>query len=592
MNIELVRAGPRVPPAARPAIVGAALVWALVAEAIRVAAGWPPVWVIGDLIPGVVFVACGHVAWRRTPGSRIGPLMVAIGVAWYAGTAAASGVHAVDRIAHAFQGYYDPLLAWLILAYPSGRLERRSSQVVVGVFLLVLAARTVFRLLVFPVTGDLDVADPLAVDRYVAEVTLREAGATVFRAVIAVLAVAVLILTLGRWRSETAAGRAIAGPILLGGFAFAIGVVIETLALFGSRSFSDRVVAWDVGQWVTVVTASLIPIGFLIGLGQDRLARGRVADLVVGLGDAVPDRGDLQATLRETLRDPSLVVAYAVGSAGRFVDVDGAAIELPDGAADRAVTRVDRSDRTIAALIHDPALTGRPDLVTSVAAATGLVLENEALQAELRVQLAEVRASRARIVAAGDAERRRVERDLHDGAQQRFVTLALALQMARARVPDDTPELAEMLDHASDELERGLAELRELARGIHPTVLTEDGLAAAIGALAERSAVPTSIAIPDRRFDPAVEATAYYVVAEALTNIARYAGDTTASVSLTHDGSTLRVEIHDEGPGGAVASRGSGLQGLGDRVAAVGGTFLVDSPAGAGTTIRAAIPCA
>jgi signal transduction histidine kinase len=592
MNTELARAGSRIPPSARLAVIVAGIAWALVAEGIRVAAGWPLVWVLGDLIPGVVFLVCGYVAWTRTKGSRIGPLMVAIGLAWYAGTAAASGVHAIDRVAHAFQGYQDVLLAWLILAYPSGRLGRPWSRVVIGAFLLVLVARTVFRLLVFPVTGDLDVADPLAVDRYVAEVTLREQGATLFRGVIAVLAVAVLILTLGRWRRETAAGRAIAGPILFGGFAFAVGIVVETLALFGSRDFADRTVAWDVGQWVTVLTASLIPIGFLVGLGQDRLARGRVADLVVGLGGTVPDRGDLQATLRETLGDPSLLVAYGVGSGDRFVDVDGEAVELPDGSSDRAVTRVDRGGRTIAALIHDPALAGRQDLITSVAAATGLALENEALQAELRIQLAEVRASRARIVAAGDAERRRVERDLHDGAQQRFVTLALALQMARARVADDTAELGEMLDRAGDELERGLAELRELARGIHPTVLTEDGLAAAIGALAERSPVPTSIAVPDRRFDAAVEATAYYVVAEALTNVARYAGETTASVLVTHDGSALRVEIHDDGPGGAVASRGSGLQGLGDRVAAVGGTFRVDSSPGAGTTIRADIPCA
>jgi signal transduction histidine kinase len=317
-----------------------------------------------------------------------------------------------------------------------------------------------------------------------------------------------------------------------------------------------------------------------------------VADLVVGLGGTVADRSDLQATLRETLRDPSLIVAYAVDSAGGFVDVAGEPVDLPNGSRDRAVTRVDRGGRTIAALIHDAALTGRPDLITSVAAATGLALENEALQAELRVQLAEVQASRARIVAAGDAERRRVERDLHDGAQQRFVTLALALQMARARVPDGTAELAEMLDRAGDELERGLAELRELARGIHPTVLTEDGLAAAIGALAERSPVPTSIVVPDRRFDPAIEATAYYVVAEALTNVARYAGQTTASVSIAHDGKVLSVEIHDDGPGGAVASRGSGLQGLGDRVAAVGGTFRVNSPPGGGTTITATIPTA
>ena len=230
--------------------------------------------------------------------------------------------------------------------------------------------------------------------------------------------------------------------------------------------------------------------------------------------------------------------------------------------------------------------------MTSVAAATGLALENEQLQAELRVQLDAVQASRARIVAAGDAERRRVERDLHDGAQQRFVTLALALQLARARLDDDATDVAEMLDRAGTELERGLAELRELARGIHPTVLTEDGLAAAVGALAERSVAPVSMDVLDRRFEPQVESTAYYVVAEALTNVAKYAPRASISVTARHDGEALLVEVRDDGPGGAAAYPGSGLQGLEDRVAAIRGRLSVDSPPGGGTTIRAVIPCA
>jgi signal transduction histidine kinase len=568
----------------------AGVVWALIAEAIRIASGWPLVWVLGDLLPGLAFLICGYIAWTRTPGDLIGPLMIAVGFAWFAGTAAATTIDAVSRIAHALQGYYDAFLAWLILAYPSGRLRWRSSRLVVGALFAVLVVRSAFRFAIYPSTVGLDVTDPLAVDRYIADVTLREQGDTFFRIVIATLAVAVLVLVVRRWRTESAAGRAVAGPILIGGIGFALAIVVETMTLLGSSSFAERSFAWDVGQWSTSITGAVIPVAFLIGLGQDRLARGRVADLVVGLGGQVPAAGDLQLTLARTLGDPSLVIAYAVGDKGRFVDIDGEPVRLPDDGANRAVTHVDRGGRWIAALIHDPALSQRPELMTSVAAATGLALENQQLQAELRVQLAEVQASRARIVAAGDAERRRVERDLHDGAQQRFVTLALALQMARARVDDDAA-LAQMLDRAGSELEHGLAELRELARGIHPTVLTEDGLSAAIAVLTERSAVPVTADVPDRRFEPDIESTAYYVVAEALTNVAKYAPAASASIMVEYEPGSLRIVVRDDGPGGAASSPGSGLQGLADRVAAVGGQLMVDSPAGVGTTVRAVIPC-
>ena len=507
MTTASARAGIRFPPAARIGIVLAGVAWATLAEAIRLQGGWPLIWVLGDLVPGLAFLACGYVAWSRTPGSRIGPLMIVIGFAWYAGTASTSGLYLVDRTAHALQGYYDAFLAWLVLAYPSGHLRWRTSRFVVGAFLAVLALRSAFRFLVFPWTAGLDVSDPLAVDRFVADVTLRDQGDTIFRILIAVIAVAVLILVIARWRAESPTGRAIAGPILLGGVGFALGIVVETMTLLGSTTFNERSFAWDVGHWLTVVTASFIPVAFLVGLGQDRFARGRVADLVVGLGGDEPAPDDLETALARALSDPSLVVAYRVPGTDRFEDAAGAPVVLPIGDADRdrAVTRIDRGGRTIAALIHDPALSERRELLASVAAAAGLALENERLQAELRVQLAEVQASRSRIVAAGDAERRRVERDLHDGAQQRLVTVALALQMARARVDGATPELADTLDRASNDLERGLAELRELARGIHPTVLTEDGLAAAIDALAERAPVPVATVVPDRRFDPAIE---------------------------------------------------------------------------------------
>jgi signal transduction histidine kinase len=213
------------------------------------------------------------------------------------------------------------------------------------------------------------------------------------------------------------------------------------------------------------------------------------------------------------------------------------------------------------------------------------------LQAEVRAQLEDVRASRARIVAAGDAERRRVERDLHDGAQQRLVTLALALQLARAQASGSDATLPDTLDRATTELELALAELRELARGLHPTILVEDGLAAAVESLADRSPVPVGVRAPDSRFAPELEATAYFVVAEALTNVAKYAAATRASVSIDRHDDVLVVEISDDGLGGADPGRGSGLRGLDDRVAAAGGRLSVVSRPGEGTTIRADIPC-
>ncbi len=227
-----------------------------------------------------------------------------------------------------------------------------------------------------------------------------------------------------------------------------------------------------------------------------------------------------------------------------------------------------------------------------MAAATRLAIENERLTAEVRTQLEEVRASRARIVVAGDAERRRVERDLHDGAQQRLVTLALALQVARGQVGASNEPLAGSLDRAGRELELALAELRELARGLHPTVLTEEGLAVAVEALADRTPVPVTVRVPADRFRPEVEAAAYYVVAEALTNVVKYARASAVTLEIDQRDGVLAVQVADDGVGGANPAAGSGLRGLADRVAAIGGTLVVSSTPGAGTVVRAEIPCA
>ena len=477
---------------ARLALLPLGLAFGIGAELTRLAANWPIGWVVADFAPAAAFLVAGQVAWQRRPNNSIGPLMVATGFAWSIGTYLASSDPVIVRLAYGFQGYYDALLAWLVLAFPTGTLRTRPMRLVVAAFFGVLAARSVTRLLVFRQSTAYDFGIPAEVERYIADFAIRDAADAVFRLAIAGLAIAVVVLVVWRLRTETAVGRRVALPILLGGIAFGIGIVIEVGSLVMASNFGERNAAWDLGQAATVVTGALIPIGFAAGVIRGRLARGSVADLVVELGAADEPR-TLGELLAAALGDPSLRIAYPIAGTDRFLDADGHPVELPmPNDTTRMTTVLERGGTTLAVLVHDPAIAEQPELVRSITAAAGLALDNERLAAEVRRQLAEVNASRARIVAAGDAERRRVERDLHDGAQQRLVTLALTLQAARDHGNGADPVLATMLDKAGADLGLALAELRELARGLHPTVLTEEGLRAAVEALADRSPLPVS----------------------------------------------------------------------------------------------------
>jgi signal transduction histidine kinase len=223
---------------------------------------------------------------------------------------------------------------------------------------------------------------------------------------------------------------------------------------------------------------------------------------------------------------------------------------------------------------------------------TALTAENLELTAALEAKVAELRASRTRIVEAGYEERRRVERDLHDGAQQRLVALTMSLRLVRGRIESDPVAATELLDEAMSELDEATRELRELARGIHPAVLSDRGLEAALIGLADRSPIPVEILeTPPQRLPEAVESATYFVIAEALTNVARYADAEAATVRVTRDDGVLEVEVTDDGVGGADPADGTGLRGLADRVAALEGRLVVTSPDGTGTTVRARIPC-
>jgi signal transduction histidine kinase len=262
---------------------------------------------------------------------------------------------------------------------------------------------------------------------------------------------------------------------------------------------------------------------------------------------------------------------------------------VPVSSSAATVTPVDTAGRRLAVLVHDPALDEDPGLVSSGVAVARLAIDNEQLGLEIGRQLEEVRASRSRIVAAGDAERRRIEQDLHDGVQQRLVALAISLRRAGGRAEGDT-EAGRALLRGADEALMVVEDVRELARGIHPAVLTEAGLKPALEALADRSPVPVEreIDLPTD-VNGTAAATAYFVASEALANIAKHAGATTVRLTARTADGRLTIRIDDDGAGGADAS-GSGLRGLADRVAASGGTFTVAEGPDGGTRVSTVIP--
>jgi signal transduction histidine kinase len=304
--------------------------------------------------------------------------------------------------------------------------------------------------------------------------------------------------------------------------------------------------------------------------------------------------GALGDELRAALGDASLVVLRPAEDGG-WTSEDGEPAAVPSPGLGRAVTPVGPEDRPLAAIVHDAALAEQPELLEAVVRVLRLALENERLESELREQLQAVMESRQRIVTATEEERRRLERDLHDGAQQRLIGVTLALQQARGIADAEAvPEaLRDQLDTAAGETTEAIRELRELARGIHPAILEDEGLGAAVAALARRAGIPVDVRLAlDGRLPRIVESTAYFTIAEALTNTQRHARASRATVRVEQAGTMLEIEVSDDGTGGAEPGRGSGLRGLADRLMAISGRLEVDSPAGRGTHLRATIPTA
>jgi len=342
-----------------------------------------------------------------------------------------------------------------------------------------------------------------------------------------------------------------------------------------------------------LIAFASIPFAFLFGLLRSQVQRaGAVSELLVALREESA-AGDLRDLLAGALGDPSLELAYLLDDPLRHVDGDGRPLTLPEPSDPlRAATDVELEGVCVGAILHDRSLCDEPALLGSVAAAAGLAMQNGRLQAELRVRVEELRASRARLVEAGVAERRRLERELHDGAQQRLVALSLTLRLAQNSLRAKPDGAETLLSGAQQELALALSELRELARGIHPAVLSDRGLEAALEALAARSPVPVELEpmAPGRLPEP-VEAAAYFMVSEALTNMAKHAHASRVSIRVQREGRHAIVEVADDGMGGADPDRGSGLAGLTDRIGALDGRLEVESPPGRGTRLRARTSC-
>ena len=542
--------------------------WAVAGEAIAMSIGRSASFGLLHLAIGLTYLYGGLAIWGHEPENRTGRLMTLVGLTWFIGTLDESGIPILNEVALALEDTPTVILLALVLAYPSGRLETTVDRVAVAILAIGATALNVLYSTSLPLIADKSngLYGGLALATLTAVVVIR------------------------RWLIAPRRSRRELSPVLVAGMVFVASLVINLVR---------RIAELPEGLEAILLAArdlapAAIPIALLVGFY--RQSERRLQALV----DAIPDR------MLRFARDGRFV-GFGAGEEHRSAAVEP---DVPVGrrlhelmlaaASEAALAAAERALDTGELQAYDFSLdlpAGRRNFEARVAPSgpdevTAIVRDFT----DQRAAEAEVRRSRARIVEATDAERRRLERDLHDGAQQRLVSLSLALRLLRSRLEGGEGNNVEAIaatDNAAAELKVALQELRELARGIHPAILTEAGLGAAITALAERSAVQATVdALPDRRLSPAIEATAYFVISEALANLAKHASATHATVGAECRGSILHVEVGDDGAGGADASRGSGIRGLQDRVAAIGGRFTIESPMGQGTRLVAEIPIA
>jgi signal transduction histidine kinase len=547
--------------------------FAAVAIVLGLRAEHRPLWVLvaADVV-GVSFLTAGLVAWACRPENRISRLMVLAGALWYATNLQAAQNPVLYALGYWLTYLPTIVMAHAALAYPTGRLRGRAERIGNATSYVAYLS--------------------LQATRYVVEGRKHPTGwpaqypNTIWALIIGVdgtIASLVLMCWIGRrWWLASRAARRLHGPVWL------MSLCLPALAI--ASVLASNLPAPVGVQLVLLlsygVCMAALPFAFLSGLLRVRLARQRVADLVLAL-QGQPDARRLRDLLADTLDDPTLLLGFWSGTNG-YVDPDGHPVAL--GGHGRAVTYVDSADpgaaEKLAVLVYDASLRQQRALVGATVAAARLALANVRLQATLDVRVSELAASRAQLVEAALTERRAIERDLHDGLQHRLLRLSWLAERAAAG-----PGGTQLVGELAAEARGAYATLRELAAGIHPAILTERGLAAAVGEQALRSPLPTLVDLPGRRWPPPVEATAFFVILEAITNAAKHGQPTHVAVRGWATDRGLALEIADDGAGGADPVGGTGLRGLADRVAALGGTLTVHSPSGQGTRVAVELPC-
>jgi len=503
---------------------------------------------VADFVVGLVLLASGVAAWERGRKSWIGPLLGLAGFTWFLGTFAASGDSGYATFGALFVTLHRGPLVHALLSYPTGQVRRMSERAAIAV--------------VYVLSAVADVGETAA----------------------AALVVAALVTAVAARRYLEAAGpdRRARLPAALAAVAFALVLLVSALTdLLGAGLSADHVVLW---AYQVVVAGIAIVLAADLVLGRWVLAT--VTGLVVDLGKAA-EAGTLRERLAHALGDGSLVLGYWLPERGVYVDERGSQVELPSSAGDRRITVVRDGGEDAAVLISDTAVVVDTELLESVAAAARIAVANARLHQAVRAQVLELEASRRRLVEAADAQRRRLESQLRDGTERRLEEVEAVLDEAGH---DGNGGLAALLVEVKGELERARSELREFARGVHPRVLTEGGLLAALPDLVQRCGVPVEVRVPCERFSAPVEAAAYFVCAEGLTNMGKYAEASQGAIEIVRRGEELVVTVSDDGRGCASLEGGSGLRGLADRVEALGGRLSVTSPGGKGTHLAAELP--
>jgi signal transduction histidine kinase len=544
------------------------------------------------LLAGSALIGAGIYLWfgmgRPASGALLG--LAALGWSLEEWNNPGTGVGAAFTLGLFGHAMAPALVAHAVLAYPMGRLASPLERltIVVAYIDTVLVLGLLAALFFAPAAHQCYLCPPnLLLVRDEAEfyAGLQRLG----RWLLVGWTVAFIALALGRLLRASGPIRRLTAPVLVAGSIY----VLLVLATTAQGAAPGVMGAGPLALWLWFAQAyALGALGLAVGWSWSvrRQTRSRMAGLVVELSKSPPP-GGLQEMLGRTLGDPALKVAYALEGRQELVDANGNAVDVAEGLAQTPLTR---DGRTIALLLHRPGLLDDAAVVEEVAAATRLALDNERFHAEVLARIEDLRASRARIVAAGEAERRRLERDLHDGAQQRLLGLSLALGFTRAQVHQPANgSILTLIDDAEERLRGAIDDLREVAHGIYPAVLASDGLGAAVDALRERASIPINVtSLPDGRLPGSVESAAYFLIAEITGPVAVNAGATKAAIDARHVGDSLVITVRADGAGRADSELDGRLIDIEDRIGALGGQLHVAHREPAELTVRAEIPCA